>query len=255
MPSRRLRRRAAAQARAAVRPQRQAQRAQIGATRHDTRQQVRSLSSENRALQGTFNQARSDFRHIPGLSGSDQRIALEQVALRRATTAAGIGSAQAEARQTGREAITQLRQTMPQADVASALSDLIAQRQANKHDVKMARLSSKLDLKNSLAEAAASAKADKGKGGLTPNERRGVNQSRKNALALVRAAYHHSQVGSKGAPPVPQSQSQWREWADKLYGVYHTTVDRGDINWAVTHFRNAKTLRQFGPALRSFGFR
>lgn len=258
MPSKRLRTRAQRIARAQARPARQAQRGQIQATRHDTKAQVRSLGSEGRAVQSAIGKARHDFLTIPGLKGRDQRIALEQLAAMRGSTAAGIASAQAEARQTGRESITQLRQTMPHPDVASTLADLIAQRTANRHDVKMAKLGSRLDLKSALATAAAQAKADRKTGGLTPNERRGIRQDKSSALSLARSALgDYLKAARKAGKTLPDpgnwSDKRWAHYADSLVSAYPTHITGSLAQFAVHHLKR-HYRKKAGPfALRGGG--
>lgn len=244
MASKRLRNRAQRIAQAQARPARQAQHQQIQATRHDTHQQVQSLSSMGAGVQNAIDAARHDFKSIPGLKGSDQRIALEQLASLGAQTAAGIASSKAEARQTGREAIVGLRQTMPQADVASVLANLLSQRASNRHDVKMTKLTHRLDLQSALAQAAATAKADKKTGGLTPNELRGVRQDKSSAVSLARSALQdYTKAARKAGHALPSpsawSDERWKHYADSLVTAFPTHMTGNLANYAVRRLKRS----------------
>lgn len=249
MASRRLRKRASAIARAQNAPARRATRSQIGATRRDTHAVVQSLASEGNALQAAVDQARADLMHTPGLTGRDQRLALESMAGDRADIAGGIAAQQGLAHQAGADAISGLRSqivdigTQQGADQAAALSDLLAQRQANQHDVAMAHLTSRLSLKNALAETAAQASGQGGPlAGLTPLQQREIHGSRDNALSVVRQAIGLSGQG-KG-PPMPTNDAEWQTWGDALYNDPNSplpsSVSRSDVQWAINHYRQSQ---------------
>lgn len=254
MPSRAMKRRARAQARAQNAPARAALGSQVRATQRESRRESSALSSEGRALASGIGAAGHDLRRVPGLSGRDQRIALEELAARRVDAASGIQNQQSVLSQDTRDTVKGLRQsivdvgTQRGADYQAALAQEQAQRQQNQHDVRMAHLGANLDLRNALAQTAADQSSSGGSGGLTANELRGITAKRRDALALVRSAY----LGSAGrtptfnddgsikqwsAPPLPTNHQEWQSWADMLYGANHTTVDRGDLQWAIDRYR------------------
>lgn len=218
---------------------------QVRSTRRQGRREVRALGSEGRALQQGISRARHDIVRVPGLSGRDQRIALEELAARRVDAASGIASQQSAVHADVRGAVTDLRQ--------QAVSDLVQQQAAeqqaiamaklqaqlgHKYAVKEAKLGSRLDLKSALAQAAATGGDPK----FTPLQKRAISQNRQNALSLV-----HDALRSPNNPFKPKSDKEWRQWADLLYSRNQTRVDHGDIQWAIKHLRN----RQVSHGIRT----
>jgi hypothetical protein len=126
---------------------------------------------------------------------------------------------------------------MPQPDVASALAALIQQRQANKHDIAMAKLNSKLAIQQAKKEAKLGIGSN-AKPTLTPNEKRGIRQDKSTALSMARQGIKaYMQAASKAGHPLPApeawSNQQWKHYADSLVVAFPSDITGNLANYAV----------------------
>lgn len=273
MPSQRLRRRARQIAQGSVAPQRSALHSQIAGAHHDERRGIRSVNSEGNAIDSAISGARHDFKHTPGLSGRDERIALETLARDRIYNAEGTAAQAHEVRAETASTLADLRGQVGSlgaqeaANYASTLESMLQARQANRAQMRSARYTQGQENLRELimhpptgaaGSSGSSSSSSSSPGGLTANEQRGIQQDRKNALALVRQALaesHHSGgttitnpstgkpvLGPDGQPvtipKAPKTEKQWQSWGDQLYGKIHSYgVSRGDVGWAIAQLQ------------------
>ena len=196
---------------------------QVRGVRRETRGQVRSLRTQEDALQDTLSIARRELRHA-GLEGDDLRMGLRELAYRSADVGAGTALQVNTLRQDAQGQVQDLLASQGQAQ-SSILGELQGARQERQQELADAQRERTQGLQDAIRLEQAFKKlglgqyyAEKGSGGLTPTQRRDAEQSSEAARYYAKEAFDALRESGK----VPEDPREWDEsiW-DALTGGVH----------------------------------
>lgn len=163
----RLRHQAAQMAAAQAAPERHATQRAIHSTHRDERRTQASIDSMAAAEQAALDQARREIRNNTALTREDRATALAQLSTQRLNVAAGADYLSRETRQDFagqradlRDSLISLSQEQG-ANAASALQQLLAQRQATKADTAAAQAQRRFDARQGALDRQAATASDK----------------------------------------------------------------------------------------------